>query len=79
MERMLTANQGLRRRFPTVIRFDSYTPDELWKLTEMMAAEYQDVLADDVEAVLRPVFERYYLQANSVARRRRDPRDRLAG
>jgi type VII secretion ATPase EccA len=60
MERMLTANQGLRRRFPTVIRFDSYTPDELWRLTEMMAAEYQDILAPDVESVVRPVFEKYY-------------------
>ncbi len=62
--RMLTANQGLRRRFPTVIRFESYTPDELWQLTELMAAEYKDVLAEDVEATLRPVFERYYVQEN---------------
>ena len=65
MERMLTANQGLRRRFPTVIRFDSYTPDQLWKLTEMMAAEYQDILAPDVEDVVRPVFEKYY---NAISR-----------
>lgn len=64
MERMLTANQGLRRRFPTVIRFESYTPDELWQLTELMGAEYKDVLAGDVEATLRPVFERYYVQEN---------------
>jgi type VII secretion ATPase EccA len=64
MDRMLTANQGLRRRFPTVIRFESYTPDELWQLTELMAAEYKDVLAEDVEATLRPVFERYYVQEN---------------
>ncbi len=64
MDRMLTANQGLRRRFPTVIRFESYTPDELWQLTELMAAEYKDVLAGDVEATLRPVFERFYLQEN---------------
>jgi type VII secretion ATPase EccA len=64
MDRMLTANQGLRRRFPTVIRFESYTPTELWQLTELMAAEYQDVLSADVEATLRPVYERYYLQEN---------------
>ncbi|EHB46352.1 type VII secretion AAA-ATPase EccA [Mycolicibacterium vinylchloridicum] len=64
MDRMLTANQGLRRRFPTVIRFESYTPDELWQLTELMAAEYKDVLAEGVEATLRPVFERFYVQEN---------------
>lgn len=64
MDRMLTANQGLRRRFPTVIRFESYTPEELWQLTQLMATEYKDVLADDVEATLRPVFERFFLQEN---------------
>jgi type VII secretion ATPase EccA len=64
MERMLTANQGLRRRFSTVIRFESYTPDELWQITELMAGEYQDILSGDVEAVLRPVFERYYNAAS---------------
>ncbi|KDE97183.1 secretion protein EccA [Mycolicibacterium aromaticivorans JS19b1 = JCM 16368] len=64
MDRMLTANQGLRRRFPTVIRFESYTPDELWQLTELMASEYKDVLAEGVEATLRPVFERFYVQEN---------------
>lgn len=64
MDRMLTANQGLRRRFPTVIRFESYNPEELWQLTQLMAAEYKDVLAEDVEATLRPVYERYYLQEN---------------
>lgn len=60
MDRMLTVNQGLRRRFATVIHFASYTPDELWQLTQMMAAEYKDKLADDVMAALMPVFERYY-------------------
>jgi type VII secretion ATPase EccA len=64
MDRMLTANQGLRRRFPTVIRFESYNPEELWQLTQLMAAEYKDVLGEDVEATLRPVYERYYLQEN---------------
>jgi hypothetical protein len=31
MERMLSANQALRRRFPTAIVFESYTLDELWR------------------------------------------------
>jgi type VII secretion ATPase EccA len=60
IERMLTVNQGLRRRFATVIHFASYTPDELWQLTQMMSAEFKDKLADDVQVALMPVFERYY-------------------
>ncbi|MBB3753640.1 type VII secretion ATPase EccA [Mycolicibacterium sp. BK634] len=62
VERMLTANQGLRRRFSTTITFCSYTPDELWQLTCLMGAQNEDLIAADAEAVLRPVFTRYYSQ-----------------
>jgi type VII secretion ATPase EccA len=60
MERMLSANQGLRRRFSTTILFESYTPDELWQLTCLIAAQDQDIVAPQTEEVLRPVFTRYY-------------------
>ena len=64
MERMLSVNQGLRRRFPTVIKFESYTPPELWQLTQLMAQEFDDSLAPDVESTLLPVFSRYYHDEN---------------
>lgn len=64
MERMLSVNQGLRRRFPTVIKFESYTPPELWQLTQLMAQEFDDSLAPDVETTLLPVFSRYYHDEN---------------
>src|ERR1700756_1136801 len=60
MERMLGANQGLRRRFSTTIVFDSYTPDELWQLTVLMGEQNEDIIAADVGDVLLPVFTRYY-------------------
>lgn len=60
MERMLEVNQGLRRRFSTVIEFFSYTPPELIELTKLMVAEDEDVTSDAAVEVLRPDFERFY-------------------
>ena len=60
MEKMLEVNQGLRRRFSTVIEFFSYTPAELVELTKMMGAENQDVVSDDAAEVLRPAYTRFY-------------------
>jgi len=61
MEKMLEVNQGLRRRFSTVIEFYSYTPDELVALTRMMARENEDVITDEEAEVLLPSYTKFYL------------------
>lgn len=60
MDRMLEVNQGLRRRFSTVIEFHSYTPPELIDLTKLMAREDEDVISDEAVEILRPAYEKYY-------------------
>ena len=60
MQRMLEVNQGLRRRFSTVIEFQSYTPDELIALTRLMGRENQDIITDEAVDILRAPYERYY-------------------
>lgn len=59
-EKMLSVNQGLRRRFSTVIEFHSYTPPELVGLTKLMISEDDDLTTDEAVAVLLPEFEKFY-------------------
>jgi type VII secretion ATPase EccA len=66
-ERMLEVNQGLRRRFSTVIEFYSYTPPELIDLTKLMVCEDEDVTTDEAVEVLRPDFEKFYAEETLTA------------
>lgn len=66
-QRMLEVNQGLRRRFSTVIEFHSYTPPELIELTKLMVGEDEDVTTDEAVEVLRPDFERFYAEESITA------------
>ncbi|MGB9225252.1 type VII secretion AAA-ATPase EccA [Mycobacterium sp.] len=61
MEKMLEVNQGLRRRFSTVIEFFSYTPEELIALTQLMGTENEDLITPESVEVLLPAYTRFYL------------------
>ena len=60
MEKMLEVNQGLRRRFSTVIEFFSYTPDELLALTLLMGRENEDIITEEEAQVLLPSYSKFY-------------------
>jgi type VII secretion ATPase EccA len=62
MDKMLEVNQGLRRRFSTVIEFYSYTPEELVALTKLMGRENEDLITDLHAEVLLPSYTKYYLE-----------------
>ncbi|MGB3894159.1 type VII secretion AAA-ATPase EccA [Mycolicibacter sinensis] len=64
MDKMLEVNQGLRRRFSTVIEFYSYTPPELLELTKMMGAENEDVVSDEAVEGLLPSYTKFYNDEN---------------
>jgi type VII secretion ATPase EccA len=61
MDKMLEVNQGLRRRFSTVIEFYSYTPAELVALTQLMGQENEDVITEESAEALLPSYTKFYL------------------
>ncbi|HSS23850.1 MAG TPA: type VII secretion AAA-ATPase EccA [Mycobacterium sp.] len=61
MDKMLEVNQGLRRRFSTVIEFYSYTPAELVALTQLMGQENEDVITGESAEALLPSYTKFYL------------------
>lgn len=52
MEEFLTANSGLRSRFPNIIEFPDYTAEELCEITESIVKSKGYRLADGCKAIL---------------------------
>ena len=50
MSRLLSANPGLRSRFPTQLEFSSYTADELGQIAALFAANYRVLVNPDAVA-----------------------------
>ncbi len=57
MEMFLSANPGLRSRFPTVIDFPDYTTDELLAIVELMGDKQQYHLDDEAAQRFRAVLD----------------------
>lgn len=62
MEEFLTANSGLRSRFPNIIEFPDYTADELYQITESIAHGKGYKLDDACKPLLLAAYE--YRQKN---------------
>lgn len=58
MERFLNKNPGLRSRISQHIHFDNYTSEELYSITEYLAAKNGMVLDRSVREKLIPIFDK---------------------
>jgi SpoVK/Ycf46/Vps4 family AAA+-type ATPase len=58
MRHFLAANPGLRSRFPKTIQFENYSPEELVRIVEGMAGQYQFQLAAGARDLLVGHFQR---------------------
>ena len=58
MERLMTANQGLKGRFAHHLHFEDYTADELMQICCKLFDENQYILTSEAETLLKSVIER---------------------
>lgn len=60
MARLYKLNPGLKSRFPTVVTFDDYTPDELYTILEKFLALEKLSMADGMDELLKNVVAGMY-------------------
>jgi len=58
MERFLDMNAGLRSRFPKIIEFPDYSPEELMEIAEKFYGEKGFILTNDAKDKLNRIFQK---------------------
>jgi len=74
MGKLLDANPGLRSRFPTVIEFQDYSPEELLEIADQMLLQDVLILSQAAGDRLRKVLQEVHSGVRSAGGRGGDPR-----
>lgn len=61
MEEFLKSNTGLKSRFPNIIEFEDYTPEEMYEIVEVTAKSKGYRISEDCRKPLLNLFERSQL------------------
>jgi len=64
MEQFLNKNPGLKSRIAFHIPFNDYTPEELFKILELMISDSKMILSKEVKDKILKIFEKVYQQEN---------------
>lgn len=65
MEEFIKTNPGLKSRFPNIINFEDYTPEDMVKIADITASSKGYVIEDDVKEGLLYEFERRQIKGRN--------------
>lgn len=65
MEEFLKTNPGLKSRFPNVIDFEDYTPDEMYEIAKITARSKGYRISEECRAPMLDVFERKQIKGKN--------------
>ena len=77
MNEFLSANSGLKSRFPNIIEFPDYTPEEMFKIATITAQDKDYVLNEEVEIPLTAYFLRVQMQNSETSGKGRLVRNKI--
>lgn len=65
MEAFLKINTGLKSRFPNMVEFPDYTPEEMYKIAQLTAKGKGYVISDDCTELMLEEFERKQIKGRN--------------
>lgn len=64
MERFINSNPGLKSRFKTIIKFDDYSPEELFEIFKNFCSQEEYILDDEASKLIKKIIFNMYNNRN---------------
>lgn len=65
MEMFLNANPGLKSRFPNIVHFEDYTPEEMWEIAKIISKQKGYKIANNCKEPLIKRFEKRQIKGKN--------------
>ncbi|CAG9623150.1 AAA family ATPase [Sutcliffiella rhizosphaerae] len=65
MKQFLNTNPGLRSRFPNIVQFEDYTPDEMWEISRIISKQKGYRITDSCKDAMLKLFEKSQIKGKN--------------
>ncbi|WP_218016562.1 AAA family ATPase [Alkalihalobacillus trypoxylicola] len=65
MKQFLNTNPGLRSRFPNIVHFEDYTPEEMWEISRIISKQKGYRITDSCQDAMLKLFEKSQIKGKN--------------